>query len=306
MKPRILGSTHAAGERCRDGVSNVDEATDTRTKRTARPPREGILSHSGNGGSRTSGTAALHVLLGQTIEFLLRAGESPISLSMELERQAARVKRRGSTCRLKDIAKVWEEYERFAKVCGVVHDWHREAEFTNRQASPRQLTPATLKRLIARRFPKRKVGATMQWMFKKGIVRRTKDGSVALIGGRTVVLTNKGRRELALERAAVVVPQYLRIALRNAQSSDADSRDLDRDARVFSLPEKYVPLWRAMARDRAQAFLEGMDNWLEDHSSEEDVGRVREVAVHCYAYTGDRARPRRSGRGVRGREVGNE
>jgi len=190
---------------------------------------------------------------------------------------------------------VREEYERFAKVCGVVHDWHREAEYTDRQASPRQLTPATVQELIARRFPKREVRSTMRWMFKKGIIRTTKEGNVALIGGRTVVLTNKGRRELALERAAILVPQYLRIALRNAQSVEAHSRDLDRDARVFSLPEKYVPLWRSMARDRAQAFLEGMDNWLEDHSSAGDVGPVREVAVHCYAYTGDRGRPRRSG-----------
>jgi len=190
---------------------------------------------------------------------------------------------------------VREEYVRFAKVYGVVHDWHREVEYTDKQASPRQLTPATVQELIARRFPKREVRSTLRWMLKKGIIRTTKEGNVALIGGRTVVLTNKGRRELALERAAILVPQYLRIALRNAQSVEAHSRDLDRDARVFSLPEKYVPLWRSMARDRAQAFLEGMDNWLEDHSSAGDVGPVREVAVHCYAYTGDRGRPRRSG-----------
>jgi hypothetical protein len=144
----------------------------------------------------------------------------------------------------------------------------------------------------------------MLWMLKKGIIRTTKEGNVALNGGRTVVLTNKGRRELALERAAILVPQYLRIALRNAQSVEAHSRDLDRDARVFSLPEKYVPLWRSMARDRAQAFLEGMDNWLEDHSSTGDDGPVREVAVHCYAYTGDRGRPRRSSRRTPG-EVDN-
>ena len=250
--------------------------------------------HSANGDSRTLGTAALHVLLGQIVEFLLRAGESASSLSTELERQAARVKSRASACRRKDVASVREEYERFAKVCGVVHDWHREAEYTDRQASPRHLAPAILQELIARRFAKRNVRSTMRWMFKKGIIRTTKDGNVALIGGRSVVLTNRSRRELALERAAIVVPQYLRIALRNAQSAEAHSRDLDRDARVFSLPEKYVPLWRSMARDRAQAFLEGMDNWLEDHSSGGDVGPVREVAVHCYAYTSERGRPRRS------------
>lgn len=240
-------------------------------------------------GSRTSGTAALHVLLGQTVEFLLRAGESPLKLSLELERQAARVKTRGSTCRRKDLARVQEEYQRFAKVCGVVHDWHREAAYTNQHARPRQLTPAALQKLVGRRFPGFRVRPTIRWMFKEGIIRATKQGNIALVGGRTVVLTSKGRRELALERAAIVVPQYLRIALGNAQAAEAHLRDLDRDARVFSLPEKYVPLWRAIARERAQGFLEGMDNWLEDHSSDEELGPVREVAVHCYAYTGGRA-----------------
>lgn len=249
-------------------------------------------------GSRTSGTAALHVLLGQTVEFLLRAGESPLNLSLELERQAARVKARGSTCRRKDIARVQEEYRRFAKVCGVVHDWHREAAYTDQRASPRQLTPASLQKLVGRRFAAPRVRPTIRWMFKEGIIRATKQGNVALVGGRTVVLTSKGRRELALERAAIVVPQYLRIALGNAQAAKAHLRDLDRDARVFSLPEKYVPLWRAMARERAQGFLEGMDNWLEDHSSDGGEGPVREVAVHCYAYTGGGATWPRASRDV--------
>ena len=276
----------------------MDKAIDTRGTRASHKPRAGDLSRSANGGSRTLGKAALHVLLGQIVEFLLRAGESPLSLSIELERQAAHVKSRGSVCRRKDVARVREEYERFAKVCGVVHDWHREAEYTNQKASPRQLSPATLRKLIGRRFPKRKIGGAMRWMLRKGIIRMTKEGNVALVGGRTVVLSNRGRRELALGRAAIVVPQYLRIALRNAQSVEAHSRDLDREARVFALPEKYVPLWRAMARDRAQAFLEGMDNWLEDHSAGDDAGPVREVAVHCYAYTGDRGWSRRFGRGL--------
>jgi hypothetical protein len=61
---------------------------------------------------------------------------------------------------------------------------------------------------------------------------------------------------------------------------------------VFYLPEKYVPLWRAVARERAQAFLEGVDNWLEDHARRNDVGPVREVAMHCFAYTGDSRSPK--------------
>ena len=73
---------------------------------------------------------------------------------------------------------------------------------------------------------------------------------------------------------------------------------------MFFLPEKYVPLWREVARERARAFLEGVDNWLEDHASRDDVGPVREVAVHCYAYTGDSRSPIAAGTKIRRLRIG--
>jgi hypothetical protein len=66
------------------------------------------------------------------------------------------------------------------------------------------------------------------------------------------------------------------------------------------LPEKYVPLWREVARERARVFLEGVDNWLEDHARRDDAGPVREVAMHCYAYTGDSRSPKTSSTTIRG------
>jgi hypothetical protein len=89
------------------------------------------------------------------------------------------------------------------------------------------------------------------------------------------------------ERAAALVPQYLRISLRNADTVNPHARDIDRDARVFFLPEKWLGLWRVVARERTEAFLEGVDNWLEDHSRPDGSGRVREVALHCYGFTGE-------------------
>jgi hypothetical protein len=117
-----------------------------------------------------------------------------------------------------------------------------------------------------------------------GIVTRRKDGRFALSMGRQVFL--KGRT-LTMERAAALVPQYLRISLRNADTVNPHVRDIDRDARVFFLPEKWVGLWRVVARERTEAFLEGVDNWLEDHCRPDGSGPVREVALHCYGFTGD-------------------
>ena len=96
-------------------------------------------------------------------------------------------------------------------------------------------------------------------MEANGVVSQRKGGFFVLSMGRQVVL--RGPRAFAMERTAALVPQYLRVSLRNADISNPNSRDIDRDARVFFLPEKWIPLWRTVARERTEAFLEGVDNW---------------------------------------------
>lgn len=249
---------------------------------------------------------ALHVLLGKTIEFLLSAGESPENVALELVGQAARVNSREPSLRAKNAQHVQQAQERFADVCGVVHDWHRESAYTNSDGDPLQLTQRSLRTLVGKRVSREKIGRTVRWMHENGVIRKTRRGKIALVGGRTVVFSQDGRRAIVLNRAAALVPQYLRTALRNADTQDLVSRDIDRDARVFFLPEKYVPLWREIARERARAFLEGVDSWLEDHACRDEIGPVREVAVHCYAYTGDSRSPNAAGTKIRRLKVGTQ
>jgi hypothetical protein len=239
-----------------------------------------------------SDQAALRVLLSKTVEFLVSAYESPEHVALELEEQAARVKARLPLGRLRDERLVHETYERLVEVCGVVHDWHREPAHTNKTGEPLELTQRSLTALVSKRFPKHKVPATVQWMFDKGVIRRTSRGKIALRGGRAVIFWKEGRPADLLLRTCAVVPQYLRTALRNATIQDRFLRNVDRDARVSYLPEKYVPLWREVVRERARVFLESVDNWLEDHARRDDAGPVREVAMHCYSYTGDSRLPK--------------
>ena len=234
---------------------------------------------------------ALHILLSKTVEFLLSAGESPEHIALELKGQAERVKGRLPLWRTKDAKHVQEERERCWEVAGVVHDWHREPAYTNQDGEPRQLTLRSLRTLVGRRFPRHKVSATLRWMFEHGVVRKTNNGKIAPTGGRTIIPSEDSARSVLLNRAAASVPQYLGTELHNADTQDPYFRDINRAARVFFLPEKYVPLWRAVARERAQAFLEGVDNWLEDHARRDDKGPVREVAMHCFAYTGNSRLP---------------
>jgi hypothetical protein len=230
--------------------------------------------------------ATLDVLLGETTAFLLAAGLPRNRLVAELRMQARRVAA-GSRLQRPRTAKVIKEgHENLVEIAGVVHDWHRERRYTdNKSGDPVPLRPAMLRRLIGRRFPRMKIASTLLWMQANGVVTRRRDGLFVPSMGRQVVL--KSRRMRVMERTAALVPQYLRVSLRNARASDPRERDVDRDARVFFLPEKYVRLWRAVALERTKAFLEGLDNWLEDHTRPEDTGPTVEAAVHSYCYTGE-------------------
>jgi hypothetical protein len=246
----------------------------------------------------------LHVLLGKTIEFLLSAGESPEQIARELESHAERVKNRTRICRTIDAKHVQAVHERFSEICGVVHDWHREPAYTNLDGDPLHLTRGSLRTLVGKRIPRREVSATIRRMLECGVIRKTTRGRIALVGGRTVIFRKEAQRAALVDYAASVVPQYLRTSLRNAATQNLYFRDVNRAARIFFLPKKYVPLWREVVRERARAFLEGVDNWLEDHARRNDPGPVCEVAVHCYAYTGDSRLPGPAGTNISRLKVG--
>jgi hypothetical protein len=241
--------------------------------------------------------SALHILLSETIAFLLVAGLSKKSLASELQKEAQRLGSGGRLQRPRAAKVVKQGHENLMEIAGVLHDWYRQVAYIDRKSGePRPLNGNELRKLIGRRFPREKIPAAIEWMESNGIVRQQRGGLFAICMGRQIVL--RGHRTSAMERAAVLVPQYLRISLRNADTSNLNVRDIDRDARVFFLPEKWVGLWREVARERTQAFLEGVDNWLEDHTRPDDSGPVREVAIHCYGYTGEPRVPRPSGTNI--------
>ena len=269
------------------------EGPDGRSGRCSVRPRTSSRDNEG----RLISRAALDILLSETIAFLLAAGLPRRVLAAELRKEARRLASGGRLRRPKAAKVIKEGHENLVEIAGVVHDWHRQSGYTDRRSGePRALHAAELRKLIGKRFPPEKVSAALHWMEQHGIIRQRRKGQFAVPMGRHVVL--RAHRAFAMERAAALVPQYLRISLRNADTPDSHSRDIDRDARVFFLPDKWVGLWRAVARERTEAFLEGIDNWLEDHTRPDDPGPVREVAIHCYGFTGEPRSPKPSGTNI--------
>jgi hypothetical protein len=243
----------------------------------------------------SSSLPALQILLTKTIDFLLAAGLSRTDSARELESQRNRLLKRNARLRTEAEVRIQREGQQLIEVSGVVHDWHRGEDYTDRQGEPISLNYDTLVALIGKRFPPSRTDAAVTWMLDNKVIRRNKDRRFELVRGRPVLLRGKVTQALALERAAAMVPQYLQIILRNAETADLNSREIERDARVLFLPEKYVSLWHSVARERTQAFLEGMDNWLEDHARADDAEPVREVGIHVHCYTGDLRAPKEVG-----------
>jgi len=272
----------------------------TRKEQPAREPKRNFArraSARGKSDRSVLSRAALDFLLSETISFLLSAGLSKKGLSNVLQKEARRIGAGAPLIRSKGASAVKKGHESLVEIGGVIHDWHRLRAYTDRRSGePRALPAEKLRALIGRRFPEERIDTALRWMQTNGIVEHREEGTYSVSMGRHVVL--QGPRPLAMKRVAALVPQYLRTSLRNAYTSDPLSRDIDREARVFFLPEKWVGLWRAVARERTEVFLEGMDNWLEDHTRADESGPVREVAIHCYAYTGEPRSPRPGGTNI--------
>jgi hypothetical protein len=125
-------------------------------------------------------------------------------------------------------------------------------------------------------------------MEDNGVVELRADGTYALAGGRPVIIRRS--RALALERVASLAAQLLQTGMKNSRIEDIGARDVDRIAKIYHLPAKYISLWREVSRERTESYLEGLDNWLEDHNDPDFDGLTVEASVHAYSYVGESQR----------------
>lgn len=177
--------------------------------------------------------------------------------------------------------------EHFRDLAGIAHDWCRgqAGKYTDPvTGEPLPLTESVLLGLISNRVRHRGVPQVLQRLIREGMVERRADGLHQLLVERQVILGTREAEQLAMERTAALVWQFVNLTMRNARTSDLQARDVDRGAMVYFLPEKFVPLYRKIARERAIAFIDGIDNWLEDHSDPNFEGPVVEASFQVHSF----------------------
>ena len=125
--------------------------------------------------------SALHILLSETIAFLLIAGLSKKSLASELQKEAQRLGSGGRLLRSRAAKVVKQGHENLMEIAGVLHDWYRQVAYIDRKSGePRPLNGNELRKLIggafrAKRFPQRLNGwkATGSYGSKKADYSRS-------------------------------------------------------------------------------------------------------------------------------------
>jgi hypothetical protein len=239
---------------------------------------------------------ALEVLLSEIVLVLSRAGLNSKRLLSAL-RKSARSLRTNEVAQIdRRFAAVRGWYEQVVDMSEVVADWHRNAQYTDAKGDPLPLRREALETLIAARCGVSRCSQIFASMRKNGIVQLNRRRQYELRSRRAVLFDGP---QLALVRAAVVVPEVLAVALQNGYASNPEQRDIHRTVRVRHLPRKYLSLWRQLIKERSEDFLEGLDNWLEDHNEPHAAEPTVTVAAHVCAYIGKRPRsavPRRAAR----------
>jgi len=228
---------------------------------------------------------ALELLLKETVLFVLKAGLDSTLLARILRDQARRAGKEKALRMHRRTTAVHSWYQDVAEcAASVVADWHRGSKYADSSGEPLPLSEAAVHKLISERCGSKNCEKTFLLLRANRIIQCTRDGLFVLRSGNRAALFSA--REQVLSRAAVIVPEILAAALRNSRVVSSDLREVNRTMRVRHLPWKYLPLWRQLMRERTEAFLEGLDNWLEDHNEPNSAEPTVSVGLHVCGCSG--------------------
>src|SRR5579863_527895 len=237
---------------------------------------------------------ALELLLKETVFFVSKAGLQSTLLAKILREQARRAGQEKPSRMQRRTTAVHNWYQDTAEcAANVVADWHRGSKYADSSGEPLPLSEAAIYTLISERCGPKNFEKTFLLLRANRIIQRNRDGLFVLKSGNRAALFSA--REQVLSRAAVIVPEILAAALKNSRVVSSDLREVNRTMRIRHLPRKYLPLWRQLVRERTQAFLEGLDNWLEDHNEPSSPEPTVSVGLHvcgCSGRSSKRIAPR--------------
>ena len=155
-------------------------------------------------------------------------------------------------------------YNRAARV---LTGWARDADYTEPNGHPRVLDVSegdpSFAALVRRYSGDMPVRAVLDELVRVGAVRRRDDKRLELVTRAYVPQHSK------VEKLAILgtdVADLIETIDHNIETGSTDPR-FQRKVMYHAIPEAAVPAFRQLSAEHAQALLEAMDRWLEEHDT---------------------------------------
>jgi hypothetical protein len=231
--------------------------------------------------------------LGSVLEFLARSGVSESSIRDSFDKGLVRSRSfRSAQVSTESDGK----YQKSGDVSAhLLRLWHRDARYITRSDSaPRPLLlikgKNSLRSLIRTLDPSADALEVLRNMKMVGLIRKTKGGRYLPTTNATVI---PGLHPWATEHAARSVIRLVSTVFRNANREGNDPALLERYSYVPDLSPEEGRNFADFSRSQGQAYLDTLDDWLEQRRIRETAlarrsrGRGIAAGVHVITYLGD-------------------
>lgn len=232
-------------------------------------------------------------LLQSVLEFLAMAGAPESSIRDSFEKGLLRSR---SFRSVRPNSKSDGLYQKSGDISAqLLRIWHRDSRYVSaRDLSPRPL-PLTkgrncLRRLVERIDPDVDSMEILRNLKQVGLIRRNKDGRYLPTASATVI---PRLHPWATEHAAKSVIRLVSTVFRNASREADDPPLLERYSYVPDLPPEERKLFAEFSRSQGQAYLDTIDDWLEQRRAQKLRSGGRQprrgipAGVHVITYLGD-------------------
>lgn len=188
-------------------------------------------------------------------------------------------------------------------VAGVLHTWHHDRRYLDRDAVPRPLKLSSSRNSLASliRSENRQIEVTdvVAAMRRLKLIRQLTDGRYR---PTTRLATIQELDPVLAEHVCHSLGRLLMTVSNNTRCRTNGQRLIERSAQVYDLPQSKLSEFRSFANAQGEAFVSNMNDWLESRRARNGTrvrSNVAQAGIHLFAFLDQAPRQRKSRPSVR-------
>lgn len=183
-------------------------------------------------------------------------------------------------------------------VAGVLHRWHHDRLFLDRNAVPRPLSPHSsrhsLLSLVRRENSQVDAMDVVTAMRRLKLIRRHRDGRFS---PTTRVATIQELDPVLAEHVCHSLGRLLLTVSNNTRNGTNGQRLIERSAQVHDLPRNKLGEFRDFANIQGETFVGSVNDWLESRRARNSASgrsKVTHAGIHLFAFVDPLPKPQKS------------